>query len=124
MPSEQPGRRVGDILSAVIRIRAYVADIGGVDALIMEGYLHRDAVERQLLIVSEAATKLRGQVESLEPSIDWDAIRGIGNFIRHNYDGVDDDIIRGVLSGELEKLATVCERLQEHFQQTGHGGVT
>lgn len=94
MPSDSPLRRVGDILTAIIRIRAYVADRGGIDALISDEYLHRDGVERQLLVISEAATKLRGQVEDREPSIDWAAIRGIGNFIRHNYDDVDDEIIR------------------------------
>jgi uncharacterized protein with HEPN domain len=108
---------VRDILGAIARIESYVADVGGVDALIKDEYVHRDAVERQRLIVSEAAAKLRGQVEALEPAIDWDAIRGIGNFIRHNYDGVDDEIIRRVLSAELHALAEACERLQAHFDQ-------
>ena len=111
MPSDQPRQRIQDILGAVARIRSYVVDIGGVDALIRNEYLHRDAVERQLLIVSEAASKLRGQVESLEPSINWGGIRGMGNFIRHNYDGVNDDIIRQVLSADLDRLAAACERL-------------
>jgi uncharacterized protein with HEPN domain len=111
LPSKQPGRRVRDILGAIARIRAYVADVGGVDALVRDKYLHRDAVERQLLVVSEAATKLRGQVDALEPGVDWDAIRGIGNFIGHNYDRVDDEIVRQVLLVELDPLAEACERL-------------
>jgi len=78
-------------------------------------YLHRDAVERQLLIISEAAAKLRGQVEALEPGIDWHAIRGVGNFIRHNYDGVEDEIIRRVLTSELQPLAEACHRLRRGF---------
>lgn len=53
MPSEQPVRRVQDILNAIIRVRSYVADVGGVDALMRDQYVHRDAVERQLLIVAE-----------------------------------------------------------------------
>lgn len=84
MPSEQPQRRLNDIVRSIQRIQSYVSDIGGVDALMIDGYLHRDGVERQLLIVSEAAAKLRGQVEDFEPGVDWHAIRGIGNFIRHN----------------------------------------
>ena len=73
-------------------------------------------MERQLLILSEAATKLRGQVENLEPGIDWHAIRGIGSFIRHNYDGVEDEIIRRVLTSELQPLADACHRLRHSFQ--------
>ena len=112
MPSKTPDKRIGDILAAIDRINDYVADIGGVDALIRNDHLHRDAVERQLLIVAEAATKLRGQVEILEPGIDWNAIRGMGNFIRHDYDGVEDDIIRHVLTVELHPLSEACLRLR------------
>ncbi len=115
MPSETPGKRVGDVLNAIARIESYVADVGGLDALMRDEYLHRDGVERQLLIVAEAVAKLRGQVEALEPGVDWNAIRGMGNFIRHNYDGVEDEIIRRVLTTELQPLAEACRRLERHF---------
>jgi uncharacterized protein with HEPN domain len=105
LPSERPVQRIRDILGAIARIRSYIADIGGVDALMRNEYLHRDGVERQLLIVSEAAAKLRGQVEALEPGINWGGVRGIGNHIWHNYDGVNDDIIRQVLVTDLDGLA-------------------
>ena len=119
MPSKSPGRRVADILGAIDRIASYVRDIGGIDALVRDEYLHRDAVERQLLIIAEAAAKLRGQVEALEPQIDWNAIRGMGNFIRHDYDGVEDEIVRRVLTSELDPLAAACRRLQGPFGSTG-----
>lgn len=115
MPSSAPAKHVEDILKALGKIRAYVADIGGVDALMKDEFVHRDAVERQLLIISEAAAKLRGQVETLEPDIDWHAIRGIGNIIRHNYDQVEDRIVRHVLTEELAPLAESCRRLKANF---------
>lgn len=111
MPSERPAQRIRDILAAIARIRSYIADIGGVDALMRNEYVHRDGVERQLLIVSEAASKLRGQVDALEPNINWGGVRGIGDQIRHNYDGINDDIIRQVLLTDLDELAVACERL-------------
>ena len=116
MPSKTPDRRVGDILDAIARINDHVADIGGVEGLIRNDRLHRDAVERQLLIVAEAAAKLRGQVETFEPDIDWNAIRGMGNYIRHDYDGVEDDVIRRVLTTELQPLADACLRLRLRFK--------
>lgn len=115
MPSSDPQRRVKDILNAVARIRAYTADIGGIDALMRDEFLHRDGVERQLLIIAEAAVKLRGQVEAAEPGIDWDAIRGMGNVIRHNYDGIDDTVIQHVLAEELTRLNEACSRLLTSF---------
>lgn len=116
MPSDDPVRRLRDILRAIARIEAYVDDIGGIDALMRDAFLHRDAVERQLLILSEAAAELRGQVDEVEPSIDWNAIRGIGNFIRHHYDRLENEIIRRVLADELRPLAVGCERLIRHFE--------
>ncbi len=113
MPSSNPGKRVDDILTAITKIGAYVDDIGGIDALMKDEFVHRDAVERQLLIISEAATKLRGHVEDQEPEIDWNAIRGMGNFIRHSYDDVDDQIVQQVLTAELVPLKQACERLKK-----------
>ena len=59
---------------------------------------------------------MRGQVEELEAGIDWHAIRGIGNFIRHNYDGVQDEVIRRVLTSELQPRAEACRRLLQRFE--------
>ena len=42
------------------------------------------AVERKLLILSEAARRLGVDAEKLGPSIPWNNIRGIGNWLRHN----------------------------------------
>jgi uncharacterized protein with HEPN domain len=113
MPSRDPQRRVRDILKAANRIKAYIADIGGLDALMRDEFLHRDGDERQLLIIAEAAVKLRGQVEDIQPGIDWDAIRGMGNVIRHSYDNIDDMVIRRVLTAELAQLSEACIRLLE-----------
>jgi uncharacterized protein with HEPN domain len=102
-------------VNAIDRIGSYIGEGGGVDAIISDDHVYRDAIERQLLIIAEAASKLRGQVDVLEPAIDWDAIRGMGNVLRHDYDDVNDDIIRHVLSGDLFDLAAACERLRAHF---------
>ena len=47
------------------------------------------AVERKLLIVSEAAMRLGEDAERLCPGLPWHNIRGIGNWLRHRYDRVD-----------------------------------
>jgi uncharacterized protein with HEPN domain len=67
------------------------------------------------LIVSEAAATLRGQIETLEPGIKWAGVRGIGNLIRHNYDGINDDLIRQVSLTDLDDLAAAGERLSRKF---------
>jgi uncharacterized protein with HEPN domain len=47
------------------------------------------AVERKLLVISEAAIRLGEQAENLCPGPPWRDIRGIGNWLRHQYDAVD-----------------------------------
>jgi len=41
------------------------------------------AVERKMLIISEAAIRLREKAETLCPDVPWRDIRGIGNWLRH-----------------------------------------
>ena len=111
MPSNQPEKRLTDILHAIAMIEQFVQDGGGVEASIQKDTLHRDAIERRLLIIAEAAVKLRGRVETAAPEIDWHAVRGMGNQIRHAYDDVDTAIIRSVLGEHLEPLKHACRRL-------------
>jgi uncharacterized protein with HEPN domain len=47
------------------------------------------AVERKLLVLSEAARRLGDDAQKLLPSIPWNNIRGIGNWLRHQYDRGD-----------------------------------
>ena len=51
------------------------------------------AVERKLQVISEAAVRLGDQAEMLCPGLPWRNIRGIGNWLRHQYDHVDVDSI-------------------------------
>ena len=49
------------------------------------------AVERKLLIISEAAIRAGTHAEALCPGHAWHNIRGIGNWLRHKYDRIDLD---------------------------------
>jgi uncharacterized protein with HEPN domain len=74
----------------------------------------RSGIERQLLIISDAAVRL-DKIEQeiaprLAPEIDWPGIRGIGNFIRHRYDDLDTQIILDVIENRLQQLKSACAR--------------
>ena len=62
------------------------------------------AVERKLPILSEAARRLGDDAEHLCPSIPWGNIRGIGNWIRHQYDRVDPSVIWLTVERDLPPL--------------------
>ncbi|MBY0421942.1 MAG: DUF86 domain-containing protein, partial [Parvularculaceae bacterium] len=93
-------------------IRRWVEDAGGPEQALATGALHRNAIERQLLIISEAAIRLhRDSTFPLQfaPDFDWAGARGIGNVLRHRYDAIDPAIIIGVLTVQLPLLDVVCE---------------
>ena len=68
------------------------------------------AVERKLQVISEAAVRLGEQGEALCPGLPWRDIRGIGNWLRHQYDRVDIETIWNTLTTDLLSLKAAVHR--------------
>jgi len=68
------------------------------------------AVERKLPVISEAAIRLGDQAETLCPGPPWRDIRGIGNWLRHQYDHVDVDSIWRTVMDDLPPLEAAFMR--------------
>ena len=62
------------------------------------------AVERKLLLISEAATRLGEDAERLCPDLPWHNIRGIGNWLRHRCDRVDVETVWNTVIDGLPPL--------------------
>jgi uncharacterized protein with HEPN domain len=62
------------------------------------------AVERKLLLISEAAIRLGADAEHLCPGLPWHNIRGIGNWLRHRYDRVDVETVWNTVIDHLPPL--------------------
>ena len=102
MPSSKPGDRFSDIAENVRSILDYTS---GMDAAaFLLDRKTQDAVERCLLRVAEAAAKIGPLAEQWVPGHDWAGVRGIGNILRHDYDGVDPSIVWAVVSNDLPPL--------------------
>ena len=65
----------------------------------------QSAVERQLQIIAEAAIRLGEDAETLCPGLNWKGIRGMGNFLRHEYHKIDDRIVWDTVKDDLPPLA-------------------
>ena len=92
MPSRQdPAASLADILENLERIEGYVTGLDreafGSDTL------RRDAVERCLERICEAAFRLGEKAAELAPSQPWGDIRGMGNRLRHAYDRIDLNVL-------------------------------
>jgi uncharacterized protein with HEPN domain len=62
------------------------------------------AVERKLALISEAAVRVGDQALILCPGLPWHNIRGLGNWLRHQYDRVDVATIWHTVAGVMLAL--------------------
>ena len=101
MPSKDPIQRFADILENIILIEEFTRGMD-LDAC-QEDLKTRNATERCMERISEAAKKLGEVAEQLCPTVPWPNIRALGNFLRHEYDRVEparvwvmieDDLVR------------------------------
>jgi uncharacterized protein with HEPN domain len=68
------------------------------------------AVERKLLVISEAAIRLGEQGPVLCPDQPWHKIRGTGNWIRHQYERINLQDIWHTVTDDLPPLKAAVIR--------------
>jgi uncharacterized protein with HEPN domain len=93
-----------DILAAIRGIRQAVADKTFEE--FCSDWLLKHGVQRGIEIISEASRSVPEEIQALRPDIPWRKVRGIGNVLRHEYHGLSDKIVRGVVVDELPRLET------------------
>ena len=109
MPFEDAGpSHLQDILDSIDAIERFV--LGMNLESFMQDEKTRAAVERKMLIISEAAIRLRENAETLCPDVPWRDIRGIGNWLRHQYDSVEAEIVWNTIQDDLPPLRTSVYR--------------
>lgn len=112
MSSERLVGAFHDIIRAIDLIDVWLKDAGGADDALRPDTQPRSAIERQLLIISEAAIRLHkidpAAPAQFAPSVDWPGVRGVGNFIRHKYDDLDGAVIAGIVGDKLSDLREAC----------------
>ncbi len=102
-----------DILAALEGIRAATA--GKTIADYQREWVLKHAVQRGIEIVSEASRHLPTEVTALRPDVPWSRVRAIGNVLRHEYHGLSDRIIWGVVEDELPALKIAIDALSKRF---------
>lgn len=77
----------------------------------------RQLVERNLEIVSEASRRLPDDLKAGEPDIDWRAIAGIGNVLRHDYHESQPAILWQTCRKDLGSLKAAVTRIQTELEK-------
>ena len=102
MPFREPTLSLRDILDSIEMIVQFVR---GMD---LEAFRQDPktiaAVERKLLLISEAAIRLGADAKHSCPGLPWQNIRGIGNWLRHRYDRVDVETVWNTVIDDLPPL--------------------
>lgn len=108
MSTDREAQRLQDIIDNVARIESHIAglDFAGFNA----DEKTIDAVERCLQRITEAVIKIGPErMAEISPRTPVDAVRGLGNLLRHDYDGVDLGTIWRTVTGSLPELKANCE---------------
>lgn len=89
------------------RIDGYLGDRTEQD--FAESGLIRDAVERCLERIAEAAVRLGPErLKAIAPDLALHELRGLGNILRHEYDRVDPRIIWNTARYDLPPFKAAC----------------
>ena len=106
MPSEDTARRLRDILDSIARIHRHM------DGLSLEVFLEdektQDAVERCLERIAVAARKIGDSLDCKHPEVEFHKLRQFGSVLRHDYDGVDADLVWLAATKRLPLLEAAC----------------
>ena len=96
------GDRIAHITQAIANIRKLRAR--ATDEEIRCDPVLRAALERFFEIISEASRHIPEDLRAPHPHIPWKRIAGIGNFLRHAYDGIDIDVLLNAAGSDLDAL--------------------
>jgi uncharacterized protein with HEPN domain len=110
--------------SPQVRLRHVLAEIDGIGRAIRgktkaectEDYLLSRAMERALEIVSEAVRSLPEDWLTRFPEIRWDRIKGMGNFLRHEYHLLDRDVVWDAVTVKLPELRIAVSAMLEESE--------
>jgi uncharacterized protein with HEPN domain len=67
-------------------------------------WVEQDAIIRNLEIIGEASVNVSGDLKIQYPDVDWKAMRGMRNFVTHEYFGVSLTIIWDIVVNDIPVL--------------------
>jgi uncharacterized protein with HEPN domain len=92
----------GSVLGAGVSLQEFLSQ---------EHAITRDAVERELEVIGEAANRVSESFRQAHPEIPWRDLIGLRNVIVHLYDKVDYRRIHGIVVGRIPALIGLIEPL-------------
>jgi uncharacterized protein with HEPN domain len=120
LPFKDPSLPLRDIQEAIARIGDFTAGMDFED--FRQDPKTVAAVERKLQLISEAAIRLGEEAERLCPGLPWRNIRGLGNWLRHQYDRIDVETVWLTVTADLPPLLRAVETAIARLPDSQGGG--
>ncbi len=107
--------RLQHALDAIETINGYVLDASF--DVFLKNQMMRDACIRQLQVIGEACGKISLPLRETNPQVPWRQIIGLRILVVHEYFGIDDEIVWGIIQNDLPTLhgeiAGMLEKLEK-----------
>lgn len=113
MPSERSIEYLEHILQAIHEIEIFISGINF--SVYEQDRKTQAAVERMLLIVSEAAKRLGADAEDLCPEVEWKPICTFGNIVRHEYDRMVNQRVWEIVHEDLPILQEAVRKAYRSY---------
>jgi len=101
------------IIECLGKIQQYT--VGG-ESVFFDDPKTQDAVLRNLHTLSESANQISVELQSAHPEVAWREIYAFRNVVVHNYLGLDEMIVWGIIVNDLPRLESdlrlILERLE------------
>ena len=111
MPFSDPYHHLAEIYENIVAVESFVEGMTSQEFCADEKTVA--AVERKLSVISEVAVRLGEAGPRLCPDIPWRDVRGIGNWLRHQYDRVDRETIWTTVERDLPAMKTFVFQVLE-----------
>ena len=115
MPHRDWRFRIQDILDAVSAIEKYTK--GMEFDFFIEDRRTVDAVVRNLMVIGEAAVHVPEDVCLKHPEVPWYDMRGMRNFVVHEYFRAEDSVIWNTVKVDLPPLWELLNKILEKYSE-------
>ena len=104
-----------DILEAIERVEEITRNTSLSE--FEQSWKLRWLVQRAIEIISEASRAIPDELANTRPEIPWRKVRGIGNVLRHDYEGLSDRLIWNVVVDELPRLKAAIQAIAKAHRE-------